>query len=135
MNITSHPKRPQRLFLIAVGAFVSAVLIYCVFFALTNDAWIVISTPTLPWRTDGPVPLFEARLWAIILGAFGSGVALTLFFWLLSARRRSKLSKHIKRLEEELDQTKRLLAASSQKAAPQGAEHDDLHRFNGDEDD
>jgi hypothetical protein len=95
---------------VMLGGF---VLLFC----MANDDWVVIHMPLAPWNADPSVPVFETRLFALMLTCLGAGILVTAFFvyFLKMFQRTGQLEKEkkIAALENELAKANRLLAATS----------------------
>jgi len=72
MTVTPRWPRFLPVILLALGA--SLLTLAAIAFLAVNDDWVVVALPLWPW--PAPAPAFEARLFAVILAAFGAGVAL-----------------------------------------------------------
>lgn len=105
--------RVRTVFLLFAG---TAVGFFLLLFIAANDAWVVVHLPNPPWHPDPSRPAFEARLWAIMVAAFlfGLGVAGAFLYPLrrIGGRRTHHQTSRIAELEEELEKTNRLLAAT-----------------------
>ena len=91
------------------GAFVLLV-------GMANDDWVVVYFPSAPWSIAPPWPMFEARLWAIMMVALSVGMAGA---WIVALILRSRWTKmatksqdRIQALEREIEKTNRLLSAT-----------------------
>lgn len=93
--------------------------IFLLLFFMANDDWVVIRLPSLPWYNTPSFPVFEVRLFGIMLICFFSGA---MFFGILTyllGRRQKKMArlkqKRIDELESELEKANRLMAAANNK--------------------
>jgi uncharacterized integral membrane protein len=95
------------------GAF---SVLFAMLFASVNDEWIVVQMPHLPWRPEPAWPAFEARLWAVMAAGFVLGILVAsvgiYFYRRRMARITSQQAKRIEELDQALDKTNRLLAAT-----------------------
>jgi hypothetical protein len=95
---------------VILGGF---VLLFC----MANDDWVIIRMPLAPWNIKPSIPVFETRLFALMLACFGAGILLTVFFvyFLKILHRGGQLERDrkIAQLENELTKANRLLAATS----------------------
>jgi hypothetical protein len=88
--------------------------LFCILFALANSEWVVFSLPAWPWREEVGWPVFETRLWAVmlvsaVLGGGLSGALLLLWRRVFSPRRDEESRRAA--LEREVERLNRLLAA------------------------
>jgi hypothetical protein len=99
---------------VLLGGF---VLLFC----MANDDWVVIHLPLAPWNVKPSIPVFETRLFALMLACFGTGIFLSVFFvyFLKMMQRTGQLEKDrkIAALENELAKANRLLSATSKNMA------------------
>ena len=108
----------RTLIQIAIGVILGGfVLLFC----MANDDWIVVHLPRLPWDSEPSVPIFEARVFVLMLASVGAGIVVSLFigYFLRRRRRRREAEKDrkISALERELQKSNRLIAATSGKPA------------------
>ena len=108
----------RTLIQIAIGVLLGGfVLLFC----MANDEWVVVHLPRLPWDSEPSVPVFEARVFALMLASVGAGVVCSLFvgYFLRRRRKRREAEKDRKiiALEQELQKSNRLIAATSGKPA------------------
>lgn len=100
----------QISFGVLLGVF---VLLFC----MANDDWVVIHLPLAPWNTEPSFPIFETRVFALMLACFAAGIVLSLFlgYFLRVRRRRRDVEKDrkIRALEVELEKANRLIARTT----------------------
>jgi hypothetical protein len=113
-----------HLLLLAVA--LAAALWGALMFALANDDWIVVRFPTPPWSPAPSTPIFEARLFAIMLACLAVGALAASALWrhaLASARRRSEIeSARSRAMEAELTALGRLVSSERDRSlAAKGA--------------
>lgn len=114
MNTSSNSPR-RFAFLVIVGVVIS---VFAILFAIVNDKWVVITIPSAPWKETPSKAAFEAQLWAIIAVSFLLGIASTLMTRAVLSRRRpipkkgTPSNQFVSQLEDELKQTKHLLASA-----------------------
>lgn len=114
----------KTAFQISLGVLLGVfVLLFC----MANDDWIVIHLPLAPWNTEPSFPVFETRVFALMLACFAGGLVLSLFlaYFLKVRRRRRELEKDrkISALEIELEKANRLIARTTtapSRTAPEG---------------
>ncbi|MCU0660768.1 MAG: hypothetical protein MUC50_00400 [Myxococcota bacterium] len=100
--------RPAQVALAVCGALLGAAALL---FGLANNRWVVLSLPTPLFEASAGRPVFEARLWAVMLVSFLLGLASALGIGLYYHRRTRMLVRRAAALEEELGQARRLLAS------------------------
>jgi hypothetical protein len=94
--------------------------IFLLLFFMANDDWVVIRLPSAPWHNTPSWPVYEARLFGVMIIAFAVGVIFSGgIVYLL--RRRDKRAAEIKQirineLEAELEKANRLMAAANKQA-------------------
>ena len=106
----------KTLIQIAIGVILGGfVLLFC----MANDEWVVVHLPRLPWDSEPSVPVFEARVFSLMLASVGAGIVISLFIgYFLRLRRKGReleKDRKIKALEQELQKAGRLMAATSGK--------------------
>jgi hypothetical protein len=110
----SAVQQKTRLFpLLIVGAIIGG---FVLLLGMANDDWVVISFPSAPWSNDPAWPMFEARLWSVMLVGLSLG---GIGAWILALISRARLTRRnrdsearVRALEEELEKTNRLLSAT-----------------------
>jgi hypothetical protein len=103
----------QITFGVLLGGF---ILLFC----MANDDWVVIHLPLAPWDAEPSFPIFEARVFALMLACLAVGLCLCFFlsFFLRVKRRNRDLEKEQKfaALEKELEKANRFIAATTKKS-------------------
>ncbi len=112
--MTDKPRKMRfGMFLVLAGATI-AVLTWL--FAMANNTWTEIMVPSPPWSTEPAVPVFEARLWAIMLVSFAVGAVIFGALSMAIAGRKQVKAKQaterVKELETELANVTKLVTAT-----------------------
>lgn len=86
------------------------------FFAANND-WIVIRMPSAPWHTEPSFPIFETRVFALMLACLVVGILCSFFVFRfyrkLTMKKEHEQALKIENLEKELEKANRLIAATT----------------------
>ena len=94
--------------------------IFLLLFFMANDDWVVIHLPSAPWQNTPSFPLYEVRLFGVMLISFFLGAAFFGFLTYLFGRRQKRLARikqdRINELESELEKANRLMAAAHKQA-------------------
>jgi hypothetical protein len=110
----SRAGSPIRLLLFA--ALIAVAIWFALMFAISNDDWVVIRLPTMPWDAAPSVALFEARLSAVMFvsALIGASIA-SLAWWRANARLRRRFAAEgarSERMESELEALGRLVSSA-----------------------
>lgn len=115
--MSSSNSNPRlRILPVLIGAPVG---IFCILFAMANDAWVTIHIPSAPWSAIPSYPAFEATMWGVMLISLLAGLSLSFFlaaaYHRKHAREALKQQEHLRELETELQRVSRLLGAIGDK--------------------
>ena len=68
----ARQRKTRSLPLLVIGSLFG---VFILLFGMANDDWVVIHFPSAPWSSEPAWPMFESRLWAVMLVGYIVGVA------------------------------------------------------------